>query len=54
LRFRAIAATSFWSLTISKVAKREAGIWISLKPGWTVTSSDHSEIEIVHDGRVIH
>ena len=44
-----------------RVAKRghpgtpEAGTWISLAPGWTVTSNeDHSEIEITHDGSRVH
>jgi hypothetical protein len=33
----------------------EAGTWISLKAGWTVTSNDgHSEIEIMHDGTQVH
>jgi hypothetical protein len=44
-----------------RVAKRghpgtpEAGTWISMVPGWTVTSNeDHSEIEITHDGSRVH
>jgi hypothetical protein len=42
-----------------KIAKRghpgtpEAGTWVSLRPGWTVTSNE-SEIEISHDGTPIH
>jgi hypothetical protein len=44
-----------------KIAKRgrpntpEAGTWVSLKQGYTVTSSsDHSEIYVDHDGVRVH
>ena len=44
-----------------KIAKRgqpgtpQAGTWIPLEPGWTVTSSmGHSEVEIEHDDVRIH
>jgi hypothetical protein len=31
----------------------EAGTWVSLESGWTVTSNDdHSEMEIIRDMRV--
>jgi hypothetical protein len=33
----------------------EAGTWVTLISGWTVTSNaDHTEIEIMHDGRRIN
>jgi len=44
-----------------KIAKRgrantpEAGKWVTLVQGWTVTSpADHSEITVEHDGRRVH
>jgi hypothetical protein len=44
-----------------KIARRgypdtpEAGTWVTLVEGWTVTSDDdHDTIEIQHDGRHIH
>jgi hypothetical protein len=42
----------------SKTGTPEAGTWVSLEPGWIVTSVQHhdrTEISIAYDGRrVIH
>ena len=44
-----------------RIAKRghantpEAKTWVSLVPGWIVTSNDdHSEIEVYHNGTLLH